>query len=1598
MENRVGKEGGHRVNKKRYILVLTPVLLILSLVFGVFTSNVPEVSASKVKDYSIYYRASEIATAFGSSMAPESEDATQSSDLGKSWVSNISAGNAGGLLGYSRDLKEDEGGVMGWITSDFSANSVTYSFEQLRALGGGGDDETSAADNGLLGYALYGAQLDRIGLVNRDDRGVISSISGVIYQGLYFIAKLVPSIFSLMMRLLVIFNPFQLFFGVIDGLSSSDVAMIGPLAKTVGDLYSTVQNLALYVTIPVMIGLTMVSIFMFQGNSGKKLLRVFVRVFMIFAGLPLIGATYTSIIGEIGDKMNMSTTLPDYIIATQFVDTEGWVKTSRLAPPGSSSFLTPQNFDITTVDGLKNVYYKDHISRKNVALINSGIKGNEALDVLQDLQATTSTISDITSESGSDNSYNSPKRAVGRIGADLLARYRAKDTFTASDYEGFVKSQLDADDDVSSTVISNMFEPDSSDFINDKDKYKDMFVAGLGSDTYGLRYSIYNMGGLHIDSKYAGIGQFASNVSTDHATEYVSSSGKTMKTAVGLSPLSMYNFLNTKFTTQSLTVYSPTQSSSSFTSNEYDSVSKVNTGFFGLVYGAESIVLLSISTVIGLTYAMSLFKIVITSIPQILSGVFGTAVGSMAMITKLLVSTVVLIFEIIGTITLYAMFDTILISLIIGSSDLLDNSWITGLSETTDFIVVLGASVVTVVVGVAFMLFAIKYNTRFTKMIEEVASDIITRLMGGLDNSLNQGSFMHDPSAVAQAGQAGTIHGADGQLGSEGSGIHAGKVAGGEFSEDSFGDAVGEEKAIDAMKKLGDPSYEGRTEKELLSAAGDRYARRKLADVQDAVGGMIGGPAASLAAVAGIPGAADFVGGARGRLTEAEQSEKQMMMREGSYRRAQNESKGATKDDVESYVTEDSDVAPLSSEMLDKSLGAIAKSSADDIIAEGVNEDSLSYYGGVEPELGVVSDSVGADANTEAYDEDGIGDSDADAQMVSAFGNDADGISLDDEHAHPEGLEPLSPEYDEYVGKLDEASNAQFAVADAHSERAQTLEAEANTMDAEANAILSKTGVSDEDAEKAHGMVREANTMKAKAKAHAKQGAKAQAKGSKLTSKAKSAVSNQASAARTPIATRQSSLVQSAMAEEKAQRKLSGLREQESKVQSQLASARLDPVNGPEKVREASEALRSIQGHIGTTEQELQAQRASRGGAVPELPGNHKSATVFKQNNAASAMAEIQSDAIATLGQMGQVASTVDNPTSVSQVSAAQAEFVNNVMATNRAKTDTLSSKYVAKQAELSTVIDQLDTATQANDYPAMNRLSKAIAPIEQDISNMKVERAKLDGYMDLVIDGYNGNKDKIQRDAHGQQGDARTARVRRNQLRDSRSRRGRIDQTAKRLSAITDPQINNQAQIKSKAKILEAGLPDANGNNVPIRTVEDAQAYYRQQMKPLDKHKREMEVTEKSMKRNKELGHDGNYQRDKLRYDKQLAEYRTASRPMRQNIETLKTNMAGLFAERNFVPKQASLTGGRPINGDVRGVTRLVQDYALDQARLETLRKDNRPSTEIENFEKVVQGRQAALRSAGITSNALRDSKTSMETSKALNAELDAILDPNTK
>lgn len=1143
------------------------------------------------QDFSLYTRASEIATAFGTEIAPDDSDETSTA----AWLDNLTIGNSGGLLGYSRELAEGEDGVVGWLTSQLSTSSATYSYDQLKNI-----------SPALYGYARYGATLDGLGLIDARSDG--SNMERFIYGWLmiisYWLASVTPMLFNVVMSLLTIMNPFRLFGWVISGASALNIPIFGAAADTVSSIYSTIQQLSLIVTIPILLALTGMSIFMFRGNAGKSIMRLVIKVFMIFAGLPLIGATYTTIIEDLGDQINGSSNFADYIVLTQFVDFENWAKQTRLAPPMDVSIFSATNV------GDSSEFKVPHAPRELVFAINGTRAGYDTVYDSMGGNKTNNFASMVDMSKDSKSSSTTQRSVIG-----LLERYRKDESFTSSDYEGLVKSeinQLIKNGDLKSKDVYKVFSEGKDDLL----KRDDLFEYKSG-------WNIYNAGGLTGATDDPGSSNYSTAAgSTDLAKVPVWGSNAQNG---GLSPLAMYNFLNTSFDTTSMTVYSPTKASSSFVRESHASVVKTNTGIAGFAQIVESLALIISIAFVGIMYAIGLMQVSVASIPRILSGVFGTAFGSMAFITKLLISTVVLIVEIVGSILLYQLSESILLGFMRGVDGLTKNG-AAGAGQAA--LAVLGSALVGIL-SLIVSFYLVKNRTKFVKMMEDTVTNAITKIMGGLDSTMNQGNAFHDPNALRGAAQDARILGNDGKIGSEGSGGFKSQATDGTDDPGILQDMKGAISSTLDAKDRDDrnPDTPEMTGKDVVAGAASRFKKRREARGKDVIADTMG----PLGTIAGTAlGLEDFDGKAGQRVLQDEELEKQALT-EAEHRAGQARDFGLGKYDdddnpkggVKAGMDEngqpmdvdgeqDVDAAGMAILMnpnqsmdpdeFEQQMAEIDGQSADDIMSDVSIDDeaqSVLESDGVvdasQESMGSIEDAADSATTNPAYsDEDQVAD-EAMINAVEQSGVSASEVDLDDPDSHP-AVDPMSEEYDSYVDGLGEAVDKQSQAAQSHAVKAIDLDKEANALDKKA-AKLEAEG-SPESLKEAQGLRQQASEKRVEAEAEKKQGRQAMRKAQKLGEKQESAQAQRQEAAK-GLAGNQSKPAQAAASLVQAEQNLSSLEAKREGLSQKLDDLSQNDPDNFMAIAKTQDALEATEQRIPQAKQQI-AQAEQK--AIDALP------------------------------------------------------------------------------------------------------------------------------------------------------------------------------------------------------------------------------------------------------------------------------------------------------------------------------------------------------------------------------------------------------------
>lgn len=712
-------------------------------------------------DLSLYQRASELTREFATALAPGSQvnkmymlESTESENL-------LVAGNAGALLGYAEILSDDTG-IVGWLMNSYTTASATITYDQLmHVVDNKGDDTVSAVlNNPFFQYAGYGETLTEMGLVSTLRPGLGSTLR-LVGTGLvllvYLLANAAPFLFRGALMILVTLNPFKLFETAMNGTASAKLGIISGIAEYVGTMYEAVQNFSVVFLLPLLLALTLFGVLMLnKGSAMKRFGRYGVRVFMLFAGLPLIGATYTGVVEDLETKVSVGSEYADYLVLSSYVDFEGWVKYSRLAPPKDAYISSPR-------------YGKDEkrsISNREMILdINGTRAANERAVALEKRYKSTSDIDKIFKKGGSkqdvDEGVYENSGSFSEV-YSILTRHMMSAKYASSDYDGEVSGQIQkirGNSKKDDEQIVKMFTLSASDsrtwnsklnpFSGDPDwmkpvhwngtdnkvddSAKGLFTAGNAlNDTFKFgkySYNIYNTGDLRYE---AGVGYVSPNmpkVVSEKTAPIGTSRGQTVG---GLSPIAMYNFLNTTFSDTGLTVYSPNKTSSDLSRDAYAAVTFGGSGVSAFTRWLENVAVMLSLAILSIAYGIMMISLAIKNIPRILTSVFGTAFGSIAFTTKLLISTAVMIIQIIGAIFLYTLSENIIMTLLLNFNSLVDNGGeYFGAGVIFDFL----SSFLVTAITVTVTWFMVRNMKVFKEMLEEVVSNAINRLMSGLDVS-----------------------------------------------------------------------------------------------------------------------------------------------------------------------------------------------------------------------------------------------------------------------------------------------------------------------------------------------------------------------------------------------------------------------------------------------------------------------------------------------------------------------------------------------------------------------------------------------------------------------------------------------------------------------------------------------------------------------------------------------------------------------------------------------------------------------------------------------------------------------------------------------
>lgn len=721
----------------KIISVIITLAIAMSLVLTV--SKVAFAGDDK-KDFSFYKTAS-VAGSFydnSSNMLGDNYQFKKTPDKGTALNAALNdpsqMANAGAFVGYvDKDFNIfDIGSFLAQTTVGTQSRSYTVP-----------DNDKAVAAYLQYGHALQALGLDTVTSNQMDFMGIGRMFIGAISLLFYIFGLLPQLLFNITIGIMQAMNPFNWILTEAAGGAETIPALSG-VKGFVTDLYNTFAGMGLYVvTLIFAVGIGMSILFWRKSNNvGSHFKKFLIRVIFIAAGLPLLAMTYTAALNNAADAFSSSAPMANKAIASTFVDFAAWAEKSNLTLPRGTTIKVNGNSSGSgsgTVDMGGTTAPPMFALRINQSS-NSIVDGDA---ISKDKDASTNII-----DSRSDN-----KGAFGKMMEvlDLLLRYMNTTRYTSGAYESYVKT-LNKDFIAGTEITSNKDKYTSVENILDSknSKIDDKDISYMNNGSPGS-YNVSVQGDSFIYKGNGVLHSFAPGTNAhnyeDKYNKYVSNG--TVTGTGGLSTISMYNYLNTKFADDTVTNYSSNKLASDYVLDTHHSVSLVGGGFMGIIYWLNMLSILGFIGVVGTIYSFGLVGGSVKRGIKMVTSLPFASMGSIKAISKIVAITASMIVQIYGTLVVYEL----VVQLFIASQQIFLTPLFVGFNNGNvsaavipgigaDYNIAIGA--LTGVAGIAVMLVMTVFNFVVTikavKLRKTLVKSMDEAMAGWIDRFFNTDS------------------------------------------------------------------------------------------------------------------------------------------------------------------------------------------------------------------------------------------------------------------------------------------------------------------------------------------------------------------------------------------------------------------------------------------------------------------------------------------------------------------------------------------------------------------------------------------------------------------------------------------------------------------------------------------------------------------------------------------------------------------------------------------------------------------------------------------------------------------------------------------
>lgn len=700
--------------------------------------------------------------------------------------------NVGSLIGYLPPSNVSRDSIFS-IAGMESKNVTTYAvdaFDNIKSSPGVAAYSLDFKAYAYYGYALSQLGVDSVVLKNGQTSDGLRMILGGLVLVAYLLTLGLSAFFSLVFDLLNFANPLRLFIGTgsviadiipgintIDtssGLSSIDLssssatdaikAGIADLVATLTNFYNDLYSMSWGTIIPIVLAATLfVWLVVRQGRQTALTFKnLFVRMVFATLGIPILLSLYTTALGWVDSFCISTSDVGSKVILNTFVDFENWVYSQRLGLPMTINVYVDSDTLNVSTPGARRLCasinaisgYPDYARSSSDYIVGTSSATSGLSGGVYEWHAWNDVASSVNNQaSGSNFVFDESNGSVFSVGSNfatddsitsiisLLKRYMLSDTITPAAFQSRSLTDIRNDRDYDADMFVLMcnessnyryFDPNLvTDFSHKTDTgsvsitrtadevksdVTDRFIKTHWSNGVGV--NIWNDSDGGISASQGGLASGGDSV--------ISYSGYEL---MGLSTMSMYNYLSSQFDATKISVYSTDVSASNLVRAEHYSVNAVGGGVMSVVNIINTLVLLASLSVIGYGYGLAMMFGNFKALFKIIGPVFAGMLGSMRGIASAIILVAALIINILLTCVLYAVASDIMYA-IYGLVDVpliilfrgLGNTWLAPMIS-------LVLSVVSIIVTVTIIKKLLQWRVAIVQAVTETAASVVNKML-----------------------------------------------------------------------------------------------------------------------------------------------------------------------------------------------------------------------------------------------------------------------------------------------------------------------------------------------------------------------------------------------------------------------------------------------------------------------------------------------------------------------------------------------------------------------------------------------------------------------------------------------------------------------------------------------------------------------------------------------------------------------------------------------------------------------------------------------------------------------------------------------------